>query len=131
MRFDTPLRYVVALEIAGTAHLVVTAADAAAAIEADQRAVRRQDIADWWPRRRADDFIAPHAQPYPTGGHAFEVGLPIVGTAYVTVDAIDPASAIALAYTSVTLDDLEDWRPIQGPAALLAPSVALEADTEE
>lgn len=131
MRVDTPLRYVVALEVAGTAHLVVTAADAPAAIEAAFEAVRRADIADGWPRRRADDYIAPHAQPYRTGGRAYEVGLPIVGTAYVTVDADDPTAAVAAAFDQMTLDGLDDWRPVRGPVALHAPSVALEADTEE
>ncbi len=131
MRFDTPLRYVVALEIAGTAHLVVTAADTPAAIAAGFKAVGRPDIADWWPRRQADDFIAPHAQPYRTGGEAYEVGVPFVGTAYVTVDATDPAAAIAAALDQATLDDLDDWRPIRAPVAFHAPSVALEADTEE
>lgn len=125
------LRFVVAVEIAGTAHLVVTARDAGAAIEAAFATVRRSHVADWWPRRQADDFIAPHAKAYATGGSAFEVGLPIVGTAYVTLDAADAVEAVARAYVQVAEEDIDDWRPVREAIALHPPSVALETDTEE
>lgn len=125
------LRFVVAVEIAGTAHLVVTARDAGDAIEAAFSTVRRADIEDWWPRRMAQDYIAPHANPYATGGTAFEVGLPIVGTAYVTVEAVEAAEAITRAYAQVAEDDIDDWRPVRDAVALHPPSVALEDDTHE
>lgn len=131
MLTEPALRFVVALEIAGTAHLVVTARDAGAAIESAFTSVRRADIADWWPRRQAGDYVAPHAKPYATGGSAFEVGLPFVGTAYVAVDAADADAAIIQAYAQATEDDIDDWRPIREPVALHPPSVALEADTHE
>lgn len=124
------IRYVVALEIAGTAHLVVGAPDRDTALARAFDKVRRADIQDWWPRRQADDFLAPHAQPYATGGKAFEVGLPIVGTAYVTVAATDPATAIEQAYARVAEADIDDWRPVREPVAFHLPSVALEADTQ-
>ena len=124
-------RYVVALEIAGTAHLVAEGEDAATAIAAAFTRVRHEDILDCWPRRQAGDFIAPHASPYRSGGRAFEVGLPILGTAYVSVVAPDPAHAVDLALARVTVEDLDDWRPVRAPADLHPPSVAPEADTEE
>lgn len=124
-------RFVVALDIAGTAHVVVAARDPATAIKAGFDVVRRPDIQDWWPRRQTSDFIAPHAEPYRTGGRSFEVGLPIAGTAYVTVDSANPADAIAAAYAQIAADDIDDWRAVRVPAPLNPPSVALEADTHE
>lgn len=124
-------RYVVALEIAGTAHLVAESDHAAGAIEAAFGRVRREDILDWWPRRQAGDFIAPHASPYLSGGRAFEVGLPIRGTAYVAVAAADPVQAVALAFIHATFEDVDDWRPVRGAENPHPPSVALEADTEK
>ena len=131
MSFLGSNRFVVALDIAGTAHLVVEAADAVTAVATAFEKVRRHDIQDWWPRRQATDYIAPHATPYQTMGRAYEVGLPILGTAYVTVEAADIDGAVAAAFAQVVEDDIDDWRPIRAPEDLHAPSVALEADTEE
>jgi hypothetical protein len=59
------------------------------------------------------------------------VALPLVGTAYVSVEAEDDAAAIGAAYRQVRRADIEDWRAIRAPVEWLAPSVVLERDTTE
>lgn len=124
-------RYVVALPIAGTAHVCVAARDADRAIEIAYDVVRRPDIEDWWPRRRSEDFIAPRAAPARGAVRSFEVSLPVLGMAYVGVSASDPALASEAAYAQARLKDLDDWRPIRTPEPARRPSVALEEDIPE
>lgn len=124
-------RYVVALDIAGTAHVAVAAQNAATALDIAYDVVRRPDIDDWWPRRQASDFIAPRAAPARDGARSFEVSLPIVGTAYVEVSATNPAAAATAAQAKARLEDLDDWRAIRTPAPIHPPSVALKANVPD
>jgi hypothetical protein len=121
-------RYVVALPIAGAAHVCVAARDAETAIRIGYDVVRRPDIGDWWPRRRSDDFIAPRAAPARALKRTYEVSLPILGTAYVGVTSEDPVAAVEAAYAKARLTDLDDWRAVRASEPARKPSVALEDD---